>query len=213
MANQPPPLLRRRNAMREPKRKFTIVCEGRNAEPDYFRALQAAVRDALVELVIEPAAGVPMTIALRAIDIRRPSGKRASYEDNDEVWAVFDRDTHPKFNEAVNLCETKHVGVARSNPCFEMWLILHYTDFDRPGGHRAVQAHLQAICPEYDPTRAKRLDCVLLMDQRAVAERRAERQLADREAEGNPFGEPSTTVFMLTKAITGNPTRKGPTRR
>jgi hypothetical protein len=185
----------------EPKRRFTIVCEGQNTEPDYFRAVQAALRDTLVDLVIEPAAGVPLTIAKRAADIRHRKGKRDSFEEKDEIWAVFDRDDHPNFDEAIRLCNAKNVGVARSNPCFEIWLILHHTDFNRPDGRHAVQAHLQTLDREYDPRRGKRLDCGRLMNQLTTAEQRAERQLTDRHAEGNPFGPPSTTVFQLTRAI------------
>jgi len=208
MVRHSPPSLRRRRAVREPKRLFTIVCEGKNTEPDYFRALRSTVRNSLVDLVIESAAGVPMTIARRSVDLvrqsgaaRRRRGRVDSYEEKDEVWAVFDRDQHPNFDEAVGLCEAKRVGVARSNPCFEVWLILHETDFDRPDGRHAVQAHLQSLCPEYDAAKGKRPDCARLIGQIEDAERRAERQLAAREAEGKPFGPPSTTVFKLTQAI------------
>ncbi len=208
MARYPPPSLRRRRAVREPKRLFTIVCEGKNTEPDYFRALRATFRNTLVDLVIESAAGVPMTIARRSVDLtrqsgaaRRQRGRVDSYEEKDEIWAVFDRDQHPNFDEAVGLCEAKGVGVARSNPCFEVWLILHQTDFDRPDGRHAVQAHFESLCPEYDVAKGKRPDCARLIGQIEDAERRAERQLAAREAEGRPFGPPSTTVFKLTQAI------------
>ena len=201
------PSLRCRRAVREPKRRFTIVCEGKNTEPDYFQALRATIRDALVDLDIVPAAGVPMTIAQRSVELvnraratRRP-GRIDSYEENDEVWAVFDRDEHPNFDEAVGLCAAKRIGVARSNPCFEIWLILHKTEFDRPDGRRAVQAHLKSLCPEQDAARGKRPDCASLIDQIETAERRAERQLAAREEEGRPYGPPSTTVFNLTQAI------------
>lgn len=149
-----------------------------------------------------------MTIARRSADLarqtgaaRRRRGRVDLYEEKDEVWAVFDRDQHPYFDDAVRLCEAKRVGVARSNPCFEIWLILHETDFDRPDGRHAVQVHLQSLCPEYDAARGKRPDCVRLIGQIEDAERRAERQLAAREAEGQPFGPPSTTVFTLTRAI------------
>jgi hypothetical protein len=202
------PSLRRRRAVREPKRRFTIVCEGKNTEPDYFQALRATIRDALVDLDIVPAAGVPLTIAQRSVEFvnraratRRRRGRVESYEENDEVWAVFDRDEHPNFDEAVGLCVAKRIGVARSNPCFEICLILHRADFDRPDGRRAVQAQLQALCPEYDMAKGKRPDCVPLIEQIEQAERRAERQLAARGAEGMPYGPPSTTVFHLTQAI------------
>lgn len=208
MFRHTPPSLRRRSAAREPKRLFTIVCEGKNTEPDYFRALGAAVRETRVELVIIPAAGVPMTIAERAVVLAREAGfgskrrrKVDLYEENDEIWAVFDRDAHPGYDEAVRLCETNHVGVARSNPCFEVWLILHHTNFDRPDGRHKVQSHLESLCPEYDAAKGKRPDCSRFIDRVGEAEQRAERQLAARSAEGSPFGPPSTTVFLLTRSI------------
>ena len=123
MARSPPASLRRRGPTREPKQRFTIICEGQNTEPAYFRALEATVRDALIQLIVEPAAGVPMTIAQRAVDLarqrrkdRRRRGGTDSYEENDAIWAVFDRDQHPHFDEAVGLCEAKGIGVARSKP-------------------------------------------------------------------------------------------------
>ena len=75
MARPPPASLRRRGPVRDPRWRFTIICEGQNTEPAYFRALQATVQDALVLLVIEPAAGVPMTIAQRAMDLARQQRK------------------------------------------------------------------------------------------------------------------------------------------
>jgi RloB-like protein len=208
MAGRVPPSLRRRQAYREPQRRFTIVCEGKNTEPAYFKALKATIRDARVVLDMIPAAGVPMTIAERSVElvrrtnvVRRKRGRVDSYEENDEVWAVFDRDKHDKYAEAVMLCENKGVRVARSNPCFEVWIILHHTDFDRPDDSHAVQVHLETLCPEYDAARGKRPDCVRFIHRIEDAERRAERQLASRKAEGMPFGPPSTTVFGLTRAI------------
>jgi hypothetical protein len=92
-------------------------------------------------LIIVAGVGVPYTIARRATEQARELGfphgvrkRRDSYEENDEIWTVFDRDAHPQFDEAVKLCEQNRVGVARSNPCFELWLILHEADYDKPDG-------------------------------------------------------------------------------
>ena len=199
---RPIPSLGRRAPVRAPRRRFFLFCEGQNTEPDYFRALRDIHPDAIVEIVIEPAAGVPMTLAAKAVKQRKPRRRRIdSYEENDEIWAIFDRDEHPRFEEAVLLCESNGVNVARSNPCFEVWLILHHQDFHRPGNPPAVQAHLALLCPGYDPKGSKRLDCVSLMPLIAQAERRAKRQLDDRDKEGRPYGPPSTTVFHLTQAL------------
>lgn len=200
MARYLPPRLERRKAVRDPKRRFTIICEGENTEPAYFAALQATFTDARIE--VEPAAGMPMTIANRAVKLAKQRDREVdSFAENDEVWAMFDRDTHPNHAEAVGLCEAKRVGVARSNPCFEVWLILHFADFDRSDDHHAVQRHFETLCPDYDKNKGKRPDCRRFIDKLEEAERRAERQLDRRDAEGKPYGPPSTTVFRLTRAL------------
>ena len=190
----------RRPAKREPLRSFTIFCEGENTEPAYFRALERKYkRQALIDLVIEPV-GVPMTIAKRASARVKKRG-RNSFDEKDQVWAVFDRDEHPNHEAAVRMCEQNRVGVARSNPCFEVWLILHLGDFDRPDGRHAVQRHLKTLRPEYDPDNGKSCDCHDLVTRVEEAEARATRQLARRTSEDAPFGPPSTTVGHLTAAI------------
>ena len=132
------PNLRRRRYIQEPKRRFIVFCEGKKTEPAYFGAIKRAYKDTLVEVETNPAAGVPYTIAENAVELARSLGlgprsrrKKDSFEENDQVWAVFDRDEHPRFDEAVALCERHGVHVGRSNPCFELWLILHEQDYDR----------------------------------------------------------------------------------
>lgn len=151
MARRSLPPLKRRSPIREPRQRFTLFCEGERTEPAYFRALKVAVRHALIDICVNPAAGVPYTIAEEAAKLLRGNrrSKRNSYETRDEVWAVFDRDKHPRYEEAVEHCRAHGVKVARSNPCFEVWLILHEQDYNKPDGHKSVQAYLQSLRPEY----------------------------------------------------------------
>jgi hypothetical protein len=124
-----------------------------------------------------------------------------SFEENDEVWAVFDRDEHPKYLEAIDLCKRHGVGVGRSDPCFELWLVLHFEEFDKFVGRHAVQAHLEKVCAGYSKSKGKTPDCNSLIPALENAEVRATRQLERREREGSELGSPSTTVFELTLAI------------
>ena len=101
----------------------------------------------------------------------------------------------------MQLCERSGVGVARSNPCFEVWLILYEWDYNRPNRRQSVQADLKALRPEYDPKRAKTPDCDELVRRVKNAEERAAAQLRERELNGNPYGNPSTTVGYLTRAV------------
>ncbi|MGH6836706.1 MAG: RloB family protein [Methylocella sp.] len=200
------PDLRRRISKISPKRKFILYCEGKKTEPDYFGALQNVCDGTLIKIEAIGAVGVPRTIADRSIEramLHKRSGKKEanSFERLDEVWAVFDRDEHPDFDQAVNRCREHGVGVARSNPCFEVWLILHFEDFQCPDGRHAVQKYLKKICPDYDPDNGKTINCLDAVKNVGEAEVRAECQLRKRKEEGLEFSAPSTTVFELTRAI------------
>lgn len=151
---------------------------------------------------------MPMTIAQEAVEFARSAGlsknsrrKKNSFEKKDEVWAVFDRDDYPSFNEAVRYCKGNGVQVARSNPCFELWLILHDADYDRPDGRHAVQKALRDLRPEYDDRKGKIPDCDDLVTRVEEAEKRGDILVTRREEEGDPHGNPSTTVGRLTASI------------
>lgn len=197
--------LRRAAPTRSAKRKFIIYSEGKNTEPHYFRAVRRDLLGALVDLEIIDAAGVPMTIAEtaceRAAALKRSRGRKSSFEEGDQVWAVFDRDEHPKVAEALERCRSGNVGVAFSDPCFELWLILHFDNFDRPDDRHQVQSALAGVCEGYDPKGAKSADFSKLTLKVKEAEERAARQLERREAEGRPIRRPFTTVFRLTQEM------------
>lgn len=181
-----------------------LFCEGRNTEPAYLSALKRASPNALVEAETFRGVGVPMTVAERAKEYaqsRRRNKRGASFAENDSVWAVFDRDKHHHFDEAVDLCRRHDIGIARSDPCFELWLVLHEQDYDKPCNHHEIQRVLGDLRPEYDRNSAKMPDCDSLMSRIEEAEQRAERQLRRRQEEGCPYGNPSTTVFRLTRAF------------
>jgi hypothetical protein len=151
---------------------------------------------------VQKAVGVPYTIAQAAVTHvkRQKKAAKALYEQGDQVWAAFDRDQHPRFKEAVNLCKEHGVGVAQSNPCFELWLILHIEEFDRPDSRHAVQLRLSKLCKDYKPRR-KTMAFNQLLANIALAEKRGMEQLERRNKEGKPNGNPSTTVGRLTAAI------------
>ena len=97
------PDLKRRKAQLAPRRRFILFLEGGKTEPAYFDALQRACRGALIDIESHPGMGVPYTIAEKAVERARKLGlaprsrrRKDSFEDRDQVWAVFDRDEHPR---------------------------------------------------------------------------------------------------------------------
>ena len=202
------PNLKRQNPRLEPKRRFILFCEGENTETKYFKAIRRICSSTLIAVETHGGVGVPYTIAEKAIERAKALGlaprsrrKKDSYEERDQVWAIFDRDEHPRFKEAVMKCEEQNVGVGRSNPCFELWLILHEQDYDRAEDRHAMQKALAKLRQEYDPDGSKTPDCDDLVKRVEAAEQRGERGLQNRESGGDPYGNPSTTVGLLTHAI------------
>lgn len=204
------PDLKRSGPNREPKRRFVLFCEGRNTEPAYFEAVKRAFSSTLI--AVEGGVGVPMTVAKEATAEAKSRKQKDSFEKGDRIWAVFDRDAHPRFEEAVALCKQHGVGVARSDPCFELWLILHERNYDQPCDRREAQRELEHLRPEYDRRRRKMPDCADMVRRVEEAENRAEAQQRHRKEERTPHGNPSTTVFRLTRAIRGADERARPRR-
>ena len=196
--------LRRHVETKPPKTKIVIYSEGEKTERDYFNEMKRAFRSAVVDVDIVDGVGVPLTIAKKAIQAAQLAQHRdrgQSYARQDEFWAVFDRDEHPNVAEAISRCKNAKIGVAFSDPCFELWLVLHFQDFDAPVHRHDVQRCLEALCDDYDRAKCKTTDCAKLMQFVPDAELRAEKQLLRRKEEGDPFSGPFTTVYELTRRI------------
>lgn len=204
-----PAPLRRRKHVAEPEHRFYLYCEGTKTEPAYFEAIDRRFKNAQVLIKTIGVGGVVRTVAEQAIEgdkelrarKRKRGGGMSSYEEADQTWAVFDRNGHPQFNEAVAKCRDNHVLVAQSDPCFELWLVLHSEAYDRPANSSEVQARLHSLFPEYHHAKSPNPNFDGLVEEVEAAEQRAARQLRRRHDEGRPFGNPSTTVVCLTCAI------------
>ena len=193
---------KRRGPRRAPKRRILIVCEGRVTEPVYFQAFKDEARNPLVHVAVESSAGRAYAVVSTAIARRSEAESEAKRERDqtlrwDEVWAVFDVDDHPKLDEARMLAAANEIELAISNPCFELWALLHFQDqrahIERHKARAALQEHL----PGYD----KSPDFTKMHAGYADATRRA-RALDDEAAQhADPGRNPTTGVYRLTESI------------
>ena len=145
-----------------------------------------------------------MSVVDKAIQLlpKKKRGKMVdSFSERDQVWAVFDKDAHPRVDEAMNKAEAAGIGIGYSNPCFELWLVLHYKDCNRPVHRHEIQAELCKLMPDYDPKRSKSVAFDSIKDAVELANSRGRTLEHNRVAEGNSRGNPSTTVFKLTSQI------------
>ena len=200
--------LRRGPARRTPRPEIIVVCEGKVTEPQYFSDLRAVFRNTLVKITAIGGCGVPVSVVERAIferklriQLARKTGD--SFDSQFEVWAVFDRDEHPKRQvpDALDLAKSNGVSVAYSNPCFELWGLMHFSCYARPGHHHEVQAALKRQLPGYCHEHNPVVKVSDLRDRYETAVKNARQSLVDRQSEGTPLGDPSTNVFELTEKI------------
>lgn len=62
--------------------------------------------------------------AAKVIDEKK--AKRNQGAAHDEYWCIFDVDEHPNIQEAIRLAKENGIELAISNPCIELWFILHF---------------------------------------------------------------------------------------
>lgn len=129
--------LKRRVATRQLKRTFVVFCEGVRTEPEYLHAIKREpliYEKTAVDLRIMEGLGgaVPRTLVSRAIQERARADEESA--EIDEFWCVFDVEqpvNHPGLLAAIRDAGQGGINVAVTNPCFELWLILHFQDHAR----------------------------------------------------------------------------------
>lgn len=121
--------LKRSKESREPYDKVLIVCEGEKTEPYYLTALRDHFKLSQANIRIDPNSdSSPISVVNYAKELIKQSEK----DPYDNVFCVIDRDRHTSFDTAItqiNSFRNKHTKLHSivSNPCFEYWILLHFT--------------------------------------------------------------------------------------
>lgn len=193
--------VKRRPATRQPAVRVVVATEGELTEPEYLRLFRRFHENSSVRLVVIPVGKDPRAVVERAIEEKNKVdvGPLAA---RDSFWAMFDRDIHTRYEEARDLARGNGIEVALSNPCFELWGVLHYQDQNAPLERHACQRMLRRLCPTNAAGATKVFDDKDAIErQYLVAVERASRSVERREEEGKSLGNPSTTVHRLTEFI------------
>lgn len=199
--------LRREIATRAPRRTFRVYCEGRRTEPEYLEALkqEPAVRDVAsvrIQVADNPQGAVPYTLVQAAAAFRSRVSEEAG--EVDEVWCLFDVECpneHPNLDAAVTLAEKSGVQVAISNPCFELWLALHFKS------HREPLRTDEAVALRHDRDGTaetdKGVDGIMYMPKRYAAARHAQylSNMHVRNGTHFPKDNPSSGMFRFLAAV------------
>ena len=126
-------LMRERHEAFRDARLIVIASEGKDTERIYFKALATEYANPRVHVHIlkrsedEQNNSSPEHVLKQLNDYK----KQYSLESDDELWLVVDRDrwTEAMLSSVATECaQDNFLHVALSNPCFEIWLLLHLAD-------------------------------------------------------------------------------------
>lgn len=190
--------LQRKIAARKPYDRVLIVCEGKKTEPMYFLDLVNRRRLSTANVTVVGDGYDPRRLVATAKTLEKKERRRG--DSYDVVYCVFDRDQHAHFNSASQEARDAKLALARSWPCFEYWLVLHFVYHRRPytpSGNRSAAQNCVGDLKMHLPSYTKGMAGVYknLEDKLATAKLNAERALSDATATRTP--DPSTEVHLL----------------
>lgn len=187
----------------QPKPRLLIVCEGRKTEPNYFEGFRRENRDLIISIIESPGK-TPIQIVRHAM--QRARDLDIGKVEGDAAWCVFDVDEceAKDMRKAIEQAGNK-LKLAISNPCFEVWFLLHFTYTEkRMDTCKDVIAELKRNMPGYDKA-ADHFGRLRSMTQTAVTNaERLERGRIGMGLEGFERGaNPCTHVHHLVNTIVG----------
>ena len=143
-----------RNVHDRDARIFVVATEGGETEPQYFRGLQERgiiSRNRVKIEIVETTEGA--SAPRRVIERLNLFAQDYLLTHDDELWLVIDIDRWPErqLSEVAQEAVQRGYHLAVSNPCFELWLLLHASDPESNGMNcAACAAALRRILGSYD---------------------------------------------------------------
>ena len=213
--------LHRKAAKRQPFDRLLIVCEGEKTEPLYLDEIRRACRLATAHVQVWPSANG--TEPLQVVDYAERlflEGDRAKAIEQrafDRVIAVFDRDDHATYHQALG--KLKALNLAHENdgrepvpfqavasvPCFELWLLLHFEDMLAPVHRNEVYARLRTHLPGYDKGQGGHFGATRHRLDAATARATVRATLTTAYDGREPYTDMHTLVSLLMTLRNGAP--------
>ncbi len=206
--------LERKQARRASYDRILIVSEGSKTEPNYFGEIRSFHRLHATNVQVWPSrlGTQPIQVVNYARELfeRGDRNRRIQPRAFEQVFAVFDRDDHTTYCDALKLANSLHNKLRNdakqavsfkaiaSVPSFELWLLLHFDDVQAPLHRDEVLQRLKQHIPDYQ--KGQRGAFAVTREHLNIAMQRAERLAARFTAYSDP--EPYTAVADLVKLLT-----------
>jgi hypothetical protein len=212
--------LERKRGRRASYDRILIVSEGKKTEPNYFHEIRSTYRLHTANVQVRPSelGTSPLQVVQYARELFTHGDRHKGIQPRafEKVFAVFDRDDHDSYKDALNLVASLD-GRLRSDakqpvsfqaiasvPCFELWLLLHYEDIQAPLHRNDVMRRLRSYIPDYQ--KGMNNAFATTKEHLAIATERAERLAIGFSPYTDP--EPYTGIGELVKlfaALRGAP--------
>jgi len=157
--------LERKLSRRASYDRVLIVSEGSKTEPNYFREVRAVHRLHTANVEVQPSelGTEPIQVVQYAKSLFETGDRYMQVQPRafEQVYAVFDRDDHRTYFDALKLAESLdgtlrndnkqpvQVKAIASVPSFELWLLLHFEDVKAPIHRDDVMQRLKRHVPNY----------------------------------------------------------------
>jgi len=205
--------LERQKKSRSKGPRLLIVCEGAKTEPYYFDefCVLHQLRTPRVRIAPNNSGSSPDRVVSHAEQLYDEDAQMGA-DPYDKVFCVFDRDNHSTFKTALMRIKTLHSAgkpfvAITSYPCFEYWLLLHFTYTRMPfhakgrqsiGDNVVKELRKQPAMKSYN--KADRNIYGLLRPKTDIAIRHAKQSATEAEQTGEK--NPSTQVHLLVQELT-----------
>ncbi|UBU11992.1 RloB family protein [Nonomuraea gerenzanensis] len=202
MTRKPRGRAQKSSAQISERRTLHVYTEGTKTEVIYLQHWHRLYRDRAI-VTIDGFHGPPSRLVRAAVDRKRDDQreeKRGRGQAFSEYWCMFDVDEFPNLPETYQLAAQHDIKIAVSNPCVELWFLLHFQDQTASLEGTAAQglATRHLSCGKSLTPRALEQ----LVEHYGVAMERAEKLDSKHEGDGSPArSNPSSSVWRLIERI------------
>ncbi len=190
---------------RKPKTKIKInvFCNAQKAEIYYFVDFGKYLKSsrAIVTVHSRPKTD-PKNLIKKAIEYKNKNQP----DDEDQIWCVFDIDDFDKgkanqknIEESIRLANDNEIGLAWSNECFELWVLLHFefvnTEIPRKQYDKKLVANFKKLDFDYQKNIENIFDIILESQTDAI--RNAKKLYKKDRLDINP----STSLHFLVEEL------------
>lgn len=177
-----------------------VFTEGEKTEVSYI-GYWTRLNRGNINVDISDRHGVPWTLVNEAARMRREDRQRGGGEN--EYWCVFDVNRHPRIPDSIRMARDNRINLVVSNPCLELWFILHFEEQNAHIERRDAQNRSRQLLAWHKKTLPGQV-LESLADRYEDAKNRA--IMLDKKHQGDdrpPRSNPSSDVWRLVDRLRG----------